>query len=134
MAAKNKKGAGYYLLFGAFSLVAMLPFSVLYFISDIVYILVYHVAGYRKKVVRKNLVNSFPKKKEEEILQIEKKFYRHLCDYFVETIKTLRISDKEIRKRMVFRNSSTKRMAFCSRSSSLPLTILKLNCFSRSRL
>lgn len=104
MAGKNKKGVGFYLLYGVVNLIAMLPFGVLYFLSDILYVIVYYLAGYRKKVVRKNLVNSFPRKKEKEILQIERKFYRHLCDYFVETIKTLRISDKEIRKRMVFKN------------------------------
>ncbi len=104
MARKNNKGFAFYLLYGVFSLAAMLPFGVLYLISDFLYMIVYHVVGYRKKVVRKNLINSFPNKKEDEIIRIEKKFYRHLCDYGVETIKTLRISDKEIRKRMVFKN------------------------------
>ncbi len=104
MAEEIKKSIGFYLLYGVTSLMALLPFSVLYFISDILYFLVYRLVGYRKKVVRKNLLNSFPDKEEHEILNIEKRFYHHLCDYFVETIKTLRVSDKEIRKRMVFRN------------------------------
>ncbi len=104
MAGKNKKGIGFYLLYGVLNLIAILPFGVLYFLSDILYVIVYYLVGYRRKVVRKNLINSFPRKKEKEILQIEKKFYRHLCDYSVETIKTLRISDEEIRKRMVFKN------------------------------
>ncbi len=101
---KIKKGIGYYLLYGLFSLTAMLPFGVLYFISDILYVLVYKIAGYRRKVVRKNLRNSFPEKNSKELMIIEKEFYRHFCDYFVETIKTLRITDKEIRERMVFEN------------------------------
>lgn len=104
MAGKNKKGIGFYLLYGVVNLIAMLPFGVLYLLADILYFIVYYLAGYRRKIVRKNILNSFPRKKEKEILKIEKKFYRHLCDYFVETIKTLRISDKEIRKRMVFKN------------------------------
>ena len=104
MAGKSNKGIGFHLLYGVVNLIAMLPFGVLYFISDFLYIIVYYVVGYRRKVVRKNLVNSFPHKKEDEIVRIEKKFYRHLCDYGVETIKTLRISEKEIRKRMVFKN------------------------------
>ena len=54
--------------------------------------------------MRKNLTNSFPQKTEKEIIRIEKKFYRHLCDYFVETIKTLRLSSEEMRKRMKFVN------------------------------
>lgn len=104
MADKKRKGIGYYLVYGTFSLIAMLPFGVLYFISDILYGLVYKVVGYRKKVVRKNLRNSFPEKSKSELMHIEKEFYRHFCDYFVETIKTLRITDKEIRERMVFEN------------------------------
>jgi KDO2-lipid IV(A) lauroyltransferase len=54
--------------------------------------------------VRKNLVNSFPDKSVKEIQRVEKEFYRHLCDYFVETIKTLRLSSEEIQKRMHFVN------------------------------
>lgn len=105
-AGKNKKnkGMGYYLLYASLSLVAMLPFPVLYLISDLLYVLVYRLSRYRRKVVRKNLVNSFPNHSQQEIKSIEKEFYKHLCDYFVETIKTLRISDEEIRKRMVFTN------------------------------
>lgn len=99
-----KKGIGYHLLYVTTNLLAMLPFAVLYFLSDMLYFLVYRLIKYRRKVVRKNLVHSFPNKKETEIVEIEKRFYRHLCDYFVETIKILRISDKEIQKRMVFRN------------------------------
>lgn len=104
MTDKDKKGIGYYLVYGLFSLIAMLPFKVLYFISDILYLLVYKLVGYRRKVVKKNLRNSFPEKGPKELLDIEKEFYRHFCDYFVETIKTLRITDDEIRERMVFEN------------------------------
>ncbi len=104
MAQKDRKGIGYYLLYGAASTLALLPFGVLYFISDFLYFIVYYFVKYRRKVVRKNLLNSFPEKSESEILNIEKQFYHHFCDYFVETIKVLRISDKEIQKRMIFRN------------------------------
>lgn len=104
MTGKNKRGIGFYALYGFFMFIAMLPFPVLYLISDFLYLLVYRVAGYRKKVVRKNLYNSFPNKTTKELKTIEKEFYHHLCDYFMETVKTLRISEKEIRKRMVFTN------------------------------
>ena len=100
----QKKSVKYRLLYGIANLTAMLPFRVLYFFADLLYFLVYYVARYRKKVVRKNLTNSFPQKSEKEIIRIEKKFYRHLCDYFVETIKTLRLSDKEARKRLKYEN------------------------------
>lgn len=104
MADKKKKGIGYYLVYSTFSLIAMLPFRVLYLISDMLYVIVYKLVRYRRKVVRKNLRNSFPTKGSKELLVIEKEFYRHFCDYFVETIKTLRITDEEIRERMVFEN------------------------------
>nr|WP_298789905.1 lysophospholipid acyltransferase family protein [uncultured Allomuricauda sp.] len=85
-------------------LISRLPFSVLYFISDGVFILLYRIIGYRKKVVRGNLALVFPEKSDKERLKIEKEFYRHLCDMFLEMIKTLGISDKQMRKRYVFTN------------------------------
>jgi len=62
----------------------------------------YHVAGYRKKVVRENLKNSFPEKTPEELKILERKFYRYLCDLFLETFKTLTISRKQAKKRLRF--------------------------------
>lgn len=85
-------------------LVSRLPFRILYFISDGVYVLLYHVIGYRKKVVRDNLELVFPEKSEAERLQIEKKFFHHMCDIFLEMIKTLGISTEEMQKRFSFTN------------------------------
>ncbi len=79
---------------------ALLPLSLAYGISDVAYILVYKVFGYRAKVVRKNLTLSFPEKTSDEILGIERKFYRHFCDLFVETVKLLHISDAELNRRI----------------------------------
>ena len=104
MAGKKGAGIGFYLVYGFFYLIALLPFWVLYLLSDLMFVLIYHVARYRRKVVHKNLVNSFPEKDVKEIKAIEREFYRHFGDYFVETIKLLRVSEKEIRKRMVFTN------------------------------
>lgn len=80
--------------------VSKLPWSILYFISDIFYLFVYKVAGYRTKVVRKNLSSSFPDKNEKELRQIERKFYHWLCDYFVETLKLLTITPEEMKKHL----------------------------------
>ena len=102
---RNKKSIGYKLLYGVTYLHALLPFSVLYLISDILYLLIYYVVRYRRKLVRRNIKNSFPCESEKKIIRIEKDFYRHLCDYFVETIKTLNISDEEVQKRMKFENT-----------------------------
>lgn len=85
-------------------LISRLPFGVLYLISDLLYIVAYHLVRYRRKLVRKNLVTSFPEKSLSEIQQIEKAFYKNLCDYGVETLKLLTISREELCKRMVYRN------------------------------
>lgn len=85
-------------------LVSRLPFRLLYGLSNILYYLVYHVFGYRKKVVRENLRLAFPEKSNEEIKAIEKKFYRHMCDMFLEMIKTMGITQKQLQKRFVFTN------------------------------
>ncbi|WP_029905989.1 lysophospholipid acyltransferase family protein [Prevotella sp. 10(H)] len=94
----------YYIMFIWMYMHALLPFSVLYVFSDILYFFVYKIAGYRLKVVRKNLEASFPDKTEKERRKIEREFYHHFCDYFVETLKLLHISDKEMQKRMQFEN------------------------------
>ncbi|SNZ00047.1 lysophospholipid acyltransferase family protein [Flagellimonas pacifica] len=85
-------------------LISKLPFKLLYLLSDGIYVLLYHIIGYRKKVVRNNLALAFPKKSDAERQQIEKKFYKHLSDMFLEMAKTLGISDKQMKKRYVFTN------------------------------
>jgi KDO2-lipid IV(A) lauroyltransferase len=82
----------------------MLPFRILYLFSDFVYLIVYYLIGYRKKIVRENIALALPYLSEQERLDIEKKSYSHLCDMFLEMIKTMTISEKEIRARFVFPN------------------------------
>ncbi|MCK9501753.1 MAG: lysophospholipid acyltransferase family protein [Lascolabacillus sp.] len=101
---RDKKSIGYSLLYAVAYLHALLPFSVLYLLSDILYFFIYYIIRYRRKLVRRNIKNSFSFETEKRIISIEKEFYHHLCDYFVETIKTLHISDEEMRKRMKFEN------------------------------
>jgi KDO2-lipid IV(A) lauroyltransferase len=86
--------------------VSYLPFSFLYLISDLLFILVYRMAGYRKSVVFNNLRNSFPEKNKEEIITIQSAFYRHLCDVIVESIKLFSISEQELRQRFRITNES----------------------------
>ncbi len=83
---------------------SMLPFRLLYLFSDFIYLIVYYIIGYRKKTVRENLALALPHLSVEERMIIEKKFFRHLCDMFLEMIKTMTISKKEISKRYVFTN------------------------------
>ncbi len=83
---------------------AVLPMRILYFLSDILFIVIYHVLGYRKKVVRDNLKSSFPEKTDKELRRLEKDFYHHFCDYIVETIKLAHIPEKEVRRRALLLN------------------------------
>ena len=85
-------------------LVSKLPFRLLYFLSDVLYLLIYRVIGYRRKVVRSNLELVFPEKDNRELIAIEKKFFRHMCDMFLEMIKTMGITVEEASKRYVFTN------------------------------
>ncbi len=85
-------------------LIALLPFRLLYILSDIAYGITYYLIGYRKKTVRENLALTLPHLSAEERLIIEKKSYQHMCDMFLEMIKTMKISRPEIEKRFVFTN------------------------------
>jgi KDO2-lipid IV(A) lauroyltransferase len=90
----------YLLMFGLWYLLSLLPFCVLYVLSDVLYLVAGRLVHYRHKVVWKNLRESFPEKSEQELRKIEHAFYRHFCDYLVETIKMMTISKKELKKRM----------------------------------
>lgn len=85
-------------------IISILPFRLLYIFSDFVYFIVYHVIGYRKKTVRENLLIAFPDLSDKERLEIEKKSFQHLCDMFLEMIKTISITDKQIEERFTYSN------------------------------
>lgn len=91
-------GLFYYICIPFIYLLAILPFPLLYFLSDGVYVLIYHVLRYRRKIVRENLFKSFPEKQSKEIGEIEGRFYRYFCDLFLETFKTLTISKENMIK------------------------------------
>ena len=93
----------YHIVYSLAWLVALLPYRALYALSDGLYLLVYHVIKYRRKVVGKNLSTSFPEKSSAEIKTIERQFYHWLCDYAVETIKLLHVSDDELLRHLEFR-------------------------------
>jgi KDO2-lipid IV(A) lauroyltransferase len=73
-------------------------------LSDLVCFLLYRVFGYRKGVVRSNLKLAFPKRSEKDLIAIEKKFYTHLCDLFLEIIKSMGMSKREMLKRFKVKN------------------------------
>ena len=94
----------YHIINGLLKLKSLLPFSILYVLSDFTYLIVYYLIGYRKNVVRENLKRSFPGKTDRELLATEKKFYHHLCDLLFESIKMATISKEEMSRRMKILN------------------------------
>lgn len=86
------------------STLALLPLSVLYIFADGAYLLLYFVFRYRREVVRENLLNALPDRTLQEILIVEKRFYRYLASLVFEIVKMQSISKQEIEKRFVFKN------------------------------
>jgi KDO2-lipid IV(A) lauroyltransferase len=89
----------YYLLYGFLYTLSLLPWRVMYLISDALYLLLYYVIGYRKAVVMQNLQTAFPEKTAGERERIAKDFYHNFLDTFMEMIKLISISEKQFRKR-----------------------------------
>ena len=85
-------------------LIAWLPLRVLYIFSDIFYLIIYYVVGYRKKVARRNIEKSFPEKSNKELRKIERRFFRYFCDLFIETFYEIHMSEKEVLRRIDFGN------------------------------
>ena len=93
------------LVYAFFYMLSLLPMWVLYRLADVGYLLIYYVLKYRRGIVRQNLVSSFPEKTNSEIVNIEKQFYRWFADYFLESIKLLSISRKQLAKRLTIINA-----------------------------
>ncbi|MFH7005661.1 lysophospholipid acyltransferase family protein [Flavobacterium bizetiae] len=89
----------YILAYPLLWLISILPFRIFYWLSDFVCFIIYRIVGYRRKVVRENLTLTLPHLSKSELKVIEKKFYHHMCDMFMETIKTMSISPEEMNKR-----------------------------------
>ena len=94
----------YIIVYPIIWLLSILPFRVLYFFSDIIYYIIYYIIGYRKKVVMYNLSVTFPEKSREELITIQKKFYKHFVDIFIEMIKSFTLSKKTLDKHYTYTN------------------------------
>jgi len=95
---------GFYIFYGLNWVITLLPLSVLYLFSYPLYFVLYYFPSYRRKVVTNNLRNSFPEKTEQERKCIEKKFYKHLADLFIETLKLTHLSKEQMMKRFTVSN------------------------------
>lgn len=94
----------YALLYAWVKVHALLPMKALYVLSDILYVVIYKIAGYRTRIVRRNMAAAFPDKSTVELKRLERAFYHHFSDYVVETIKLAHISLEEIQRRAFLRN------------------------------
>lgn len=139
------KALGFYIFLIFFRPFLWLPIRLWYIFADVLYIIMYYLAGYRKKVVFENLSRAFPDKDDQWIKHTAKKYYRHLGDYFIESLKLDAISKTLIKKRCVFKNLDIIRDANASGKdvviflghyanwewiTSMPLWISDLNCFT----
>ena len=89
----------YYIVYGLLYSFSLLPFFILYGIGDVIAFTLFTLLGYRKKVVMANLGIAFPEKTEQERLKIARQFYRNFTDTFMETLKLLSLSERQISKR-----------------------------------
>lgn len=94
----------YHLLRFFLKLLSYIPFGVMYLLADGVYSVLYYVVRYRRKIVRRNLTESFPEKDAAEIKRIEKKFYRFFADMMLESCKLASLSKEKMKCRMKFKN------------------------------
>lgn len=98
------QGLVFWLVYPFLWLISLLPFPLFYKVSDAIFFLVYHVVDYRKKTVTDNLKMVFPEKSSEEVKIIRRKFYSHMCDMFLEMVKSISISNQELKRRFTFTN------------------------------
>ena len=96
--------ACYLALYLLVKIISYVPFSILYIISDLLYYFAYHIVRYRRKIVRCNLIESFPHKRMEEIREIERNFYHFFVDMVLESCKLLSATPNEMKHRMRFSN------------------------------
>ena len=97
-------------MYGPLYLISLLPFFILYRISDLAFFFIYYVGRYRKDIVIDNLDRAFPHKSNQEKEEIAKKFYRNLTDNFIETIKLITLSKRSFDKRVSMDLSVCKRL------------------------
>lgn len=94
----------FYVLLPWLYLVAILPYRLIYGISDLSFYIVYYVFQYRREVVRKNLMHAFPDKSKQALKVLEKSFYKHFCDLLVEYIQSLTITPTQVARRCIIQN------------------------------
>ena len=96
----------YYISLPFIYLISVLPFWVLYRISDFFYFIVFYIVRYRRELVLRNLKKSFPGKSDKEINSIRKRYYRFFTDVFLESVKVFTMTSTQMKKRCKIINPS----------------------------
>lgn len=94
----------YGLVYGLLWILTLIPLGLLYLFSDLIFLIIYYLIPYRKKVVINNLKKSFPEKSDTEINKIARSFFRYFSDFLIETIKGLNITFANHARRVKFKN------------------------------
>ena len=100
-----------------FKLFKATPFLLLYGISNVIYFILRFIFPYRKKIIEKNIRNSFPNKSDQEIKNLRNKYYRHLADILVESLKMWGLSDQELLERMKVKNPEVLEKLYLEKKS-----------------
>lgn len=83
--------------------IALLPFSVLYWLSDLLYFINTHLIKYRYSVTNENLKAALPNKSDDELQTIRTKFYRHFFDFALESVKLYSMGHAAMKERISFK-------------------------------
>lgn len=92
------------MLYYIIKLIGSIPFCLLYGLADALFYPFYYVVRYRRRIVRKNLTESFPNNSLHEIVKIEKRFYHSFLYVALESCQLLTLSEEEMKRRMRFVN------------------------------
>lgn len=112
----------FYILYAFLWLLMWLPLPLLYPLSDVCALLMYHVLRYRRKMVRRNLVSCFPDKSPKEIKRVEWQIYRNFVDVMIESMYSIHMSKKEIRKRLTYSGEEVLDQALAKKQACFIMT------------
>ena len=103
-------------------LLSIAPHFILYGIADITFVVLYYMVGYRKQVVYNNIKNSFPEKSEIEIKEIQRKFFHHLSDTFIETAALIKMSQKRVLRMVKFEDTNIAKKLYENKKNVIGIT------------
>ena len=80
--------------------ISRLPMWALYAFSSFLYLLAFYVVRHRHQVIREQLDKVFPDASAGERRRIHQQFLRNFCDVMVEVLKSVSMSEAEMRARV----------------------------------